>query len=262
MKMTRSLLVLIVGALLVVTAACGGGEPPAPTGGATSADSAPATTTGGGTGTAAPAGAGSIRGSITYQGTAPAPEEVKATKDKQVCGKHTHTSETLVVDGNGGIRYAVVSIDPVQGGKSFDTETPQLDQRGCWFYPHIQIVPAGVDMEILNSDGILHNLHTYPENNPAINMAQPKFRKVLKTSFAKPDIVRVSCDVHNWMNAWIIVAKHPYYVVTSEDGSYELDGVPPGTYTLTAWHETLGTQTQSVTVEKDGTAEANLTFGG
>ena len=167
-----------------------------------------------------------------------------------------------MVDGNGGIRYAVVSIDPVQGGKSFDTATPQLDQRGCWFYPHVQIVPAGADMEILNSDGILHNIHTYPEKNKPVNMAQPKFRKVLKTSFAEPDIVRVSCDVHNWMNAWIVVAKHPYYVVTSEDGSYELDGVPPGTYTLSAWHETLGTQTQSVTVEKDGTAEANLTFGG
>ncbi len=260
--MTRSLLVLIVGALLVMSAACGGAEPPAPTGGETSADSSPAATAGGGTGTAAPAGAGSIRGSITYQGTAPAPKEVKATKDKQVCGKHTHTSETLVVDGNGGIRYAVVSIDPVQGGKSFDTATPQLDQRGCWFYPHVQIVPAGADLEILNSDGILHNIHTYPEKNKPINMAQPKFRKVLKTSFAEPDIVRINCDVHNWMTAWIVVAKHPYYVVTSEDGSYELDGVPPGTYTLSAWHETLGTQTQSVTVEKDGTAEANLTFGG
>lgn len=261
--MTRSLLVLIVVPLLVLTAAsCGGAEQPATTGGGTSTGSAPAATTGDETGTAAPAGAGSIRGSITYQGTAPTPEEIRATKDKQVCGKHTHTSETLVVDGNGGIRYAVVSIDPVQGGKSFDSAVPQLDQRGCWFYPHVQVVPAGVELEILNNDGILHNLHTYPEKNKPINMAQPKFRKVLKTSFAEPDIVRVSCDVHNWMNAWIVVAKHPYYVVTSEDGSYELDGVPPGTYTLTAWHETLGTQTQSVTVETEGTAEVNLTFGG
>ncbi|MCZ6695531.1 MAG: hypothetical protein O7A63_03225, partial [Acidobacteria bacterium] len=149
--MTRSLLVLIVVPLLVLTAAsCGGAEQPATTGGGTSNGSAPAATTGDETGTAAPAGAGSIRGSITYQGTAPTPKEIKATKDKQVCGKHTHTSETLVVDGNGGIRYAVVSIDPVQGGKSFDTAVPQLDQRGCWFYPHVQVVPAGVELEILN----------------------------------------------------------------------------------------------------------------
>ncbi len=261
--MTRYQLSVLASTVLLAaaTAACGGGEAPAPTG-ATPTAAAPEPAAAAPAAGAAAADAGTIRGRITYKGTPPPREEIKATKDQQVCGKEKHVSESLVVASDGGIRYAVVSIDPVTGGKTFDAATPQLDQRGCWFYPHVIVVPAGVEMEILNNDGILHNIHTYPEKNAPINMAQPKFRKVLKTSFAEPDIVRVSCDVHNWMNAWIVVAKHPYYAVTAPDGSYSLDGVPPGTYKLTVWHETLGTKTQSVTVQAKGTAEASLTFGG
>jgi hypothetical protein len=262
-----TLTVMISVLLWIASLACGGGETKAPAGGTSSgsATEAPAAADAGGAGykVAPAADAGRIHGRVTFQGTPPPAEPVQVTKDKSVCGSHQHISEKLVVSEEGGIRYAVVSIDPVKGGKAFEGGSPpQLDQKGCWFYPHVQIVPAGAEIEILNSDGILHNIHTFPEKNKPINMAQPKFRKVLKTSFSEPDVVRVSCDVHNWMTAWIVVAGHPYYVVTSEDGSFELDAVPPGTYTLTTWHETLGTKTQSITLEASGAAEADVTFGG
>jgi plastocyanin len=256
----------MIGILAIGSLACGGGEPEAPAGGAPPAgatEATPAADAGGGYEAAPAADAGRISGRVAFEGTPPPAEPIQITKDKSVCGAAMHTSEKLVVGKDSGIRYAVVSIDPVKGGKAFETgTTPQLDQRGCWFSPHVQVVPAGVEIEILNNDGILHNIHTFPEKNKPINMAQPKFRKVLKASFPEPDVVRVSCDVHSWMNAWIIVAAHPYYAVTAEDGSFELDSVPPGTYTLTTWHESLGTKTQSITLEASGAAEASVTFGG
>ncbi|HEU4403133.1 MAG TPA: DUF2012 domain-containing protein, partial [Candidatus Polarisedimenticolia bacterium] len=171
--------------------------------------------------------------------------------------------ESLLVGKDGGLRNAVVSIGPLRAGKPFPPgEKPAIDQHGCWFIPHVQVVPAGVSMDIVNSDGILHNIHTFPKNNAPINMAQPKFKKVMTHTFETPDIVRVVCDVHSWMKAWIIVAAHPYYAVTGEDGSFALQDVPPGTYTVTVWHETLGTKQQTVTVTAGATVEAAFAFGG
>ncbi|HET6277723.1 MAG TPA: carboxypeptidase regulatory-like domain-containing protein, partial [Candidatus Polarisedimenticolia bacterium] len=207
-------------------------------------------------------GGGRISGRVLFAGTPPAPEPVTITKDKGVCDAARHTSEALVVDSAGGIRDAVVAIASIAAGKPFPGGArPVLDQRGCWFVPHVQLLPAGAEIDILNSDGILHNLHTFSEANPAINVAQPKFKKRLTQSFASPERVRVMCDVHGWMSAWIVVIGHPYHALSAPDGSYALDEVPPGQYTLTVWHETLGGQEREVTVEPDGAVEATFKFG-
>jgi plastocyanin len=199
---------------------------------------------------------------VQFEGTPPPAEPVTITKDKSVCNAAKHTSESLVVDSDGGIRDAVVAIESIAAGKPFPAgERPVLDQRGCWFVPHLQLLPAGVEIDILNNDGILHNLHTFSETNPAINVAQPKFKKRITQSFDSPERVRVICDVHSWMSAWIVVIGHPYHVLTAANGAYDLDQVPPGRYTLTVWHETLGTQEREVTVEPGGTVEASFTFG-
>jgi hypothetical protein len=174
-----------------------------------------------------------------------------------------HRTESLVVGPGGGLQNAVVSIDPVTRGKSWPGgPKPVLDQRGCWFVPHLLLVPAGAEIDIVNSDGILHNIHTHPKLNTPVNLAQPKYKKVLTHTFERPEPVRVVCDVHSWMNAWIVVAAHPYQVVTGEDGAFSLDQVPPGSYTLKAWHETLGTREQPVTIPPGGRVEATLAFGG
>lgn len=207
-------------------------------------------------------GGGRISGRVLLAGTPPPREPVTITKDKGVCDVAKHLSEALVVDPEGGVRDAVVAIETIAAGKPFPSgDRPILDQHGCWFVPHVQLLPAGAEIDILNSDGILHNLHTFSEANPAINVAQPKFKKRITQSFDSPERVRVICDVHSWMNAWIVVIGHPYHALTSADGSYDLEQVPPGRYTLTVWHETLGKQEREVMVEPGGTVEASFTFG-
>jgi hypothetical protein len=207
--------------------------------------------------------AGRVAGRVLFRGTPPPPAPVVVTKDVPVCGTEKHVAEDLVVGPGGGVRNAVVFLDGIAAGKPFPADSrPVLDQRGCWFHPHVQVLAAGATLEILNNDGILHNVRTSPGNNPPINMAQPKFRRVMTTSFARPDIVKVSCDVHVWMTAWLFVAGHPYHAVSGDDGGFALDGVPPGTYTLRVWHETLGTRQQPVTVPPAGAADASFTFGG
>lgn len=210
---------------------------------------------------AGPALAGDIVGKVRYAGTAPTPAKIQVTKDQAVCGKATHVDESLIVGADKGVMYVVVKVaDPKDGKKMTPAKKPALDQNGCKFVPHVEIVPAGAEIDIVNSDGILHNIHSFPKNNPPFNKAQPKFKKVMPATFAKPDIVQVKCDVHSWMNAWIIVAPHPYYAVTDDSGAFTLSGVPPGSYTLTVWHESLGTREQPVTATAGGSSESTITF--
>jgi plastocyanin len=192
---------------------------------------------------------GAISGIVRLRGDAPAPKKVEVTKDLEVCGRDAKFSEELVVSPNGGIRYAVVSLTDVKKGKKVSRTPVELDQRGCSFRPHVVVLPAGGTLDILNSDGILHNVHTYSTSNPAINKAMPKFKKRMSEKFDRPEFIRLACDAHAWMGGWIVVAANPYYAVTDQDGLFKVEEVPPGTYTLEVWHESLGRVTREVTVK-------------
>ena len=210
---------------------------------------------------AGPVRAGDIVGKVRYAGTAPVPAKIQVTKDQAVCGKATHVDESLIVGADKGVMYVVVKVaDPKDGKKMTPPKKPSLDQNGCKFVPHVEIVPAGEEIDIVNSDGILHNIHSFPKNNPPFNKAQPKFKKVMPATFAKPDIVQVKCDVHSWMNGWVVVAEHPYYAITDASGAYTISGVPAGTYTLETWQEKLGKQTKSVTVPATGSVTVDLEY--
>jgi plastocyanin len=209
-----------------------------------------------------PAAAGEIVGKVKYAGNAPAPARINITKDQAVCGKTPHFDETLVVAADKGVKNVVVSVaDPKDGRKmTAAPKNPVIDQQGCQFIPRIQVVPAGQPIDILNNDGILHNIHTFPKANPPINKAQPKFKKVMTEKFDKPDLVQIKCDVHTWMNGWVIVAGHPYYALSDAAGSFRIADVPAGTYTVEYWHEKLGKQTKQVTVPATGSVTADLEF--
>ncbi len=204
---------------------------------------------------------GSISGTVKFKGTAPAPKKLDVGKDKEVCGKSPKMDQSLIVEG-GNLVNAVVTITDIKKGKKIELKKVKLDQNGCEYHPHVLAFPAGSTIEILNPDGILHNVHSYSKVNSAFNMAQPKFKKTLDVKIEKPEAVEVKCDVHGWMHGWLVATANPYFAVTDGSGSFKLTDVPAGSYTVEVWHEKLGKSTQKVTVKAKEEAKVNFEIAG
>lgn len=187
---------------------------------------------------------GAIRGTVTLAGAIPSLAIMPVAKDENLCGR-SKPSPRLVVNAQGGVRYSVVYLEGIRSGKRMDHPMKAvLDQRSCIYEPHIALVPANGTLEIVNSDPILHNVHTYNLQKgltTVFNIAQPirGQRTPLPTSaFDGPGFYRATCDAgHPWMSAYIVLTDHPYYAVTNEKGEYVLNSVPPGTYRIVMWHE-------------------------
>jgi plastocyanin len=204
---------------------------------------------------------GSISGTVKYKGTAPAPKKLEVSKDKEVCGKSPKVDQSLVVN-NGNLANAVVTITDIKSGKKLDAKKVTRDQKGCEYQPHVLAFPAGTTVEILNPDGILHNVHSYSKVNSPFNMAQPKFKKNLDVKIDKPEAIEVKCDVHGWMQGWLVATESPYVAVTDNSGNFKLTDVPPGNYTVEVWHEQLGKNTQKVTVKAKEDAKVSFEVAG
>lgn len=204
---------------------------------------------------------GSISGTVKFKGTAPAPKKLDVSKDKEVCGKTPKTDPSLVVN-NGNLVNAVITITDIQKGKKIEVKKVTLDQNGCEYHPHVLAFPAGSTVEILNPDGILHNIHSYSKVNSPFNQAQPKFKKSLDVKIEKPEVIEVKCDVHGWMHGWLVATENPYFAVTDNSGSFKLTDVPAGSYTVEVWHEKLGKNTQKVTVKAKEEAKVNFEIAG
>ena len=200
-------------------------------------------------------GGGTIQGKVVYHGPVKT-RTVLPTKDKNVCGGIR--KEPLVVVGDGGaVKDSVVFLKDVAAGKPWpeaSTARPVLDQVKCRFEPHVQVARRG-RIDILNSDPVLHNTHGYYGKRTAFNVALPiqggKVTKLLRS----PGDVRVDCDAHGWMLAWIYVVDNPYFAQTGEDGAFSITDVPPGEYTLAVWQETLGLAEMPVSVAAGGTTD-------
>ena len=200
---------------------------------------------------------GTITGTVKLVGDAPEAKMLKVDKDQEACGHDAIPSEALIVSGDGALKNVVVSITNISKGKKFEGGTASIDQKGCVFIPHVSMVPPGSTIDLLNSDDVMHNLHTWSIKNTAFNEGVAGGGKLPKT-FEYPETVKMTCDVHKWMTAWLIVQENPYYVLTGADGKYKLEGVPAGTYTVQAWQESLGKTTQEVTVSAGGEATADF----
>jgi Polysaccharide lyase family 4, domain II len=198
-----------------------------------------------GPGPAGAQGGGTIEASVTYAG-APVVEKLKVNKDTEKCGTEA-VVEKVVVGGNKGLANAVVSVPGAKGGAAKAVKGT-VDQHGCKFVPHVTAMTPG-ELDLKNSDDILHNIHTYSTANPSINKAQPKFKKVMTEKFEKPEMIKLTCDVHSWMLGWVAVMPSPFFGVTDANGVTKIDNVPPGKYTVEVWHETLGKQTKDVEVK-------------
>jgi len=234
--------------------ACGGG----------SKETAPAESTAPSGKTVDSSTAGDINGVIAFDGVAPKNEPIKMNADP-VCTKENPTpqsQETYEV-ADGKLANVFVYVKDGLSGYTFDAPTAVVtfDQKNCRYHPHVFGVQVNQPVEIVNSDPTLHNIHALPKGNAEFNTGQPiKDMKTEHTFTAKEVMVPFKCDVHGWMNAYVGVLDHPYFVTTGKDGSFELKGLPPGTYTLEAWHEKLGPMTQSVTIGAKETKEVNFAF--
>ena len=235
--------------MLVLAVACGGSEQPA-----TPAASAP---------TATADGPGVIAGTITFDGTPPPRRPLPMDSDPKCVADAGAVSELVVVGPGNGLRDVFVYVKEGLGNRSYRApETPViLDQKGCRYVPHVFGVQVGQPVQISNSDPTLHNVNATPKDNRGFNFGQVPSTPSVPRTFDKPEIgVPFRCDVHPWMNAYGGVVPHPFFAVTKEDGSFEIKGLPAGTYTVELWHERLGTQTQSVTVDGQSPAKVTAAF--
>ena len=208
-------------------------------------------------------GRGSISGVVKYEGEVPAPQKLEVNKDLEICGQHDIFSERLIVSATGRLKNVFVQVLGAKGEVEIPETRVSVAQQGCRFVPHVQVIPAGTRMNVLNKDGIAHNIHTLSVENPSFNRLQPGIRKRMvtrKNDLAIPEIIPLKCDLHGWMNAWIIVVDHPYHALSDDEGGFKISSIPAGTYTAEFWHETLGKQTQEVTVEAGANTEVKVVF--
>jgi plastocyanin len=209
-----------------------------------------------------PATAGSITGRITFEGRPPAAPPIKMASDPN-CPQPGGVAENVVVGSDGALKNVFVYVKDGLGNLRFPVPaTPVvLDQKGCRYIPHVVGIQVGQPMQIVSSDPTLHNVHAMAQANREFNTGQPVPGVPHTHTFSTREVmVPFKCDVHRWMNAWVGVLDHPYFAVTSDAGTFELEGLPPGTYTIEAWHERLGTQTSSVTIGAKETKDVPFSF--
>jgi plastocyanin len=198
--------------------------------------------------------ASSVSGTVTFDGKAPALRPLSMDADPVCAKKHATPApnEMLVLGPGNTMGNIMVWVSKgLPAGKTWPApKTPvTLDQNGCQYKPHVMGIMVGQQYKILNSDGVLHNIHTLPTINKSFNQGMPATLKEATTVFDKPEgVFHIKCDVHPWMSAYIAVFNHPFFSVTGPDGKFTISGLDPGTYEITAWHEKLGTKTATVTV--------------
>lgn len=207
-----------------------------------------------------------ITGTVTYAGAVPKLPPISMDADPVCAKKHaTPAANEMLVLGSGNTmgNILVWVSKGLPAGKTWPVPSAPvvMDQNGCEYKPHVMGIMVGQTYRILNSDGVLHNVHALPKVNAQFNRAMPPTLKEATAKFDKPeDVFQIKCDVHPWMHAFLAVFNHPFFSVTGTDGKFTISGLDPGTYTITAWHERLGMQTATVTVAANATGTANLKF--
>lgn len=204
-----------------------------------------------------------VKGTVTYEGP-DTDKPVSMQGDPTCAGLHAQPVDTNEIAlRNGKLANVFVYVKSGLEGKSFPipTEKKRIDQKGCLFVPHVLGLQVGQTVELTNSDPTFHTVHALATANEESSDPQAQGAPPVDRKFTKPEVmVPVRCDIHPWMVAWLGVVPHPYYAVSGEDGTFSIPNLPPGKYTLEAWHETLGTRTREVTVTPGGMVKADFDF--
>jgi plastocyanin len=205
-----------------------------------------------------------LKGAVKFTGPVPAPKKISMSADPS-CAQEHHgpvLDQPIRTDSKGGLEDVIVFISDGLSGQSFDapTQPAVISQKGCQYEPHVLALRANQPLDVVNGDQTTHNIHPVPVNNREWNKAELPGAKV-EEAFAREEVaIPVKCNIHPWMRGYIAVFKHPYFVVTKQDGAFTMPVLPPGTYKVTAWHEKLGTMTQTVTVGAHETKELSFEF--
>lgn len=205
--------------------------------------------------------AGTLTGIVRFEGHVPESYVIHVTRDANVFGG-TIPDERLLVSSEGRIKNVVVTLEEIRQGKPWPDLQPTLVNRNGRFIPHVQVARKGERLAIVNRDPVLHNTHGFQGGRTIFNVALPRFLQGRPVSqpLREAGIIEVMCDVHDWMNGWIVVLEHPYVAITDAEGTYTITGIPPGSYTVTAWHEQLGQRQAQVEIPVEGRAQLDFVF--
>ena len=261
--MLRSSASLFASSLFLVTIACGGGDKANDTAAAAAGGDAAAPAAGG---TSGPTGDATVNGTIKFAGELPKNPAIDMAEEPACRSKHaTAPVDSQYVSTGGGLGNVFVYVKsglPADAKYAPPAEPVVIEQDGCEYRPRVFGLLVGQKLDIVNDDPVLHNIKAVPSKNRGFNISQPTAGMRTSRTFATEEVmVPLECNVHGWMNAYIGVMGHPFFATTKPDGSFSLKNLPPGTYTIEAWHEKLGTQTTSVTVGAGETKTAEMTFG-
>lgn len=209
-------------------------------------------------------GGATVRGTVKFEGTAPKPRPISMAADPDCARQHAGPvlNQEVATDAKGDLQNVIVFVSEGLGDRTFDlpSQPAVIDQKGCLYEPHVLAMRAGQDLQVVNDDPVTHNIHPMPANNREWNKAELPGSKV-DESFPREEVaIPVKCNVHPWMRGYVAVFKHPYFVVTGKDGSFDLSNLPPGTYTIGAWHEKLGKTTQQITIGANETKTLDFVF--
>jgi plastocyanin len=213
---------------------------------------------------AAPPSSGVVTGTVKLDGMPPREHVIDMSKEPSCAKEHASNpvkGESVVVGPNGGLQNVVVYVsEGLSGNESSSTEVQTWDQKGCQYIPHVIALDVNQHFKVTNSDQTSHNIHPQPKNNSEWNKSQPPGSQPFDVTWTNPEVaIRVKCNIHPWMNGYMVVVKGPH-AVSDSSGDFKLAGLAPGNYTLTAWQETYGTQTQKVTVAAGKPAAVSFTF--
>ncbi len=212
-------------------------------------------------------GGGTISGKVTFSGSDPAPKRFAITKDNDTCGTGDRGVDFVRLNGK-ALTNAVVYLDKVKSGKGWSSEvdSPMVTQKKCAFDPFLQVMKNGDTLPVINDDPVLHNIHTYEilgrAKRTVFNISQPpEVREIKKpVKLRRGAGMKLECDAHDFMHGFVFVARSPYYAVVAEDGSFTIGNVPPGDYTVKAWHGTLGEKKGTATVSAGGKVTVDFGF--